>query len=134
MATDEQKAKMKQSIVDAANDNIYADDSGLGDAVNKVFGGGKVQDQIRANPADDKELSAAAMRNSDLSNPNSYASVRKALPDNAAVVLAREKLIEDAGKRNIPDWAQTPPDMSGAADDVYNKQMKLDALKKLRGY
>ena len=135
--SDEQRRKMKQSMVDAAN--MDGDDSGdINASVNRVFGGGRLQEQLGlGNKPATRAEDAAAIRNSDLSNPDSVASVRRALPDNAAIVQAKEKLAEMQQQR--PDWANA--NISGQAEQMNNsmdaedkKQRLLNALKQQRGY
>jgi hypothetical protein len=143
--SDEQKRRMKQSMVDAAN---MGDDTGLDDlnaSVNRVFGGGRVQNDLglKKMPSS-KAQNEAAIRNSNLEDPNSIASVRRRIPDHAKEVMLREKLLEQQQNSKRPAWADA--DLSGqvqqlATDQMHKDQdaevkqrMMLELLKQKRGY
>jgi len=143
--SDEKKKRMKQNLVDAVN---MGDDSGLDDmgaSLNKIFGGGRVQDQLKLKKGPSAKVqNEAAIRNSNLQDPNSVASVRRRMPDHAADVLAREKMLEDQQNSKRPAWADA--DLSGevqqlATDQMHKEQdaeikqqMMLNLLKQKRGY
>ena len=128
--TDEQKRKMKQSMMDAANMGSEEALGPVGTSVNKVFGGGRTQDMMgqKYNPATQGEDDAAE-RN---------ASMRKKLIDAMPSRALEQKPTE------MP--MQDPQDLSSmanqSADDRMHKdesaevkkQMLLNLLKQQRGY
>lgn len=139
--SDEQKRKMKQSMVDAANMSGEEAMGGMGQAVNKVFGGGRTQDLIGQKyiPATASE-DAAAMRNADASNPDSVAAVRQRL-------IAAERAKMAMQPKEMPEaMPESGMDLSAMANQSADermrqeqsqdakKQMMLNLLKQKRGY